>query len=107
MVATVTEAFRVEVVRSAKRRRTIQAQQLGDVLRVSVPASLTEAEEAHWVGVMVRRFEKRAVVSDGDLRTRAAALAQRYDLPVPASIRWVENQQQRWGSCTPADGTIT
>ncbi|HEX5523512.1 MAG TPA: M48 family metallopeptidase, partial [Pedococcus sp.] len=24
----------------------------------------------------------------------------------PTSIRWVANQQSRWGSCTPADGTI-
>jgi predicted metal-dependent hydrolase len=100
------EALRVEVVRSAKRRRTIQARQLGDVLRVSVPASLSRAEEEHWVGVMVRRFEKRAAVSDDDLTARAGSLAERYGLPKPASIRWVGNQQQRWGSCTPADGTI-
>ena len=24
----------------------------------------------------------------------------------PASVRWVSNQHQRWGSCTPVDGTI-
>jgi predicted metal-dependent hydrolase len=98
--------LRVEVVRSARRRRTIQARQLGDVLRVHVPANLSQAEEDHWVGVMLRRFERRRQVSDDDLTERAAALARRHDLPTPASIRWVDNQQHRWGSCTPADGTI-
>jgi predicted metal-dependent hydrolase len=24
----------------------------------------------------------------------------------PTSVRWVDNQRNRWGSCTPADGTI-
>jgi predicted metal-dependent hydrolase len=35
-------------------------------------------------------------------------LSQRYleGLARPASVRWVENQQHRWGSCTPADKTI-
>jgi hypothetical protein len=94
------------VVRSAKRRRTIQARQLGDVLRVHVPASLSQAEEDHWVAVMLRRFERRRQVSDADLAERAGALADRHGLPRPANIRWVENQQKRWGSCTPFDGTI-
>ena len=33
-------------------------------------------------------------------------LCARYRLPVPASVRWVDNQQTRWGSCTPQDRTI-
>jgi hypothetical protein len=37
---------------------------------------------------------------------RAAALAAQYGLPQPSSVRWVENQQSRWGSCTPYDGSI-
>jgi predicted metal-dependent hydrolase len=27
-------------------------------------------------------------------------------LPAPDSIRWVTNQEGRWGSCTPTDRTI-
>jgi predicted metal-dependent hydrolase len=60
------------------------------------------------LGVVVRR-EGRARQLDPpevDLPSRAAVLARRYDLPVPTSIRWVDNQQHRWGSCTPDDGTI-
>jgi predicted metal-dependent hydrolase len=67
---------------------------------------MTKAEEEHWVGVMVRRFERRVAAAQQDLTGRAEALAARYDLPRPASITWVGNQQRRWGSCTPVDGTI-
>ena len=27
-------------------------------------------------------------------------------MATPTSVRWVANQRARWGSCTPADGTI-
>jgi predicted metal-dependent hydrolase len=97
---------KVEVVRSKRRRRTVQAEQVGDVVRVSIPAVMSKAEEEHWVGVMVKRFERRAAAAESDLDARAAALAGRYGLPTPQSIRWVGNQQRRWGSCTPVDGSV-
>jgi predicted metal-dependent hydrolase len=97
---------KVEVVRSARRRKTVQARQVGGVLRVSIPASMTVADEQHWVAEMVRRMERRAATEGIDLVARAAALAERYDLPGPKSIRWVTNQEGRWGSCTPADRTV-
>jgi predicted metal-dependent hydrolase len=39
---------------------------------------------------------------------RAAALNERYlgGCATPASVRWVDNQLTRWGSCTPADRSI-
>ena len=39
---------------------------------------------------------------------RAAALSAAHldGLAVPASVRWVDNQHRRWGSCTPADRSI-
>ena len=98
--------LRAEVVRSKRRRRTVQAEQVGDTLRISIPAAMTKAEEEHWVGVMVRRFERRTAAAEQDLEERAASLADRYGLPRPASIRWVGNQMKRWGSCTPVDGAI-
>jgi predicted metal-dependent hydrolase len=96
----------VEVVRSTKRRKTVQARMVGGVLRVSIPATMTRSEEAHWVGEMSRRFERRRDAGRIDLETRAAALAARHDLPVPTTIRWVDNQNSRWGSCTPVDGSV-
>ncbi len=79
---------------------------MGGVLRVSIPATMTTAEEERWVAEMVRRIERRSAASRIDLAARAEVLAERYRLPRPASIRWVDNQQWRWGSCTPADGTV-
>lgn len=46
--------------------------------------------------------------SDGELDTRARDLSARYleGRAVPTSVRWVTNQNTRWGSCTVLDGTI-
>ena len=96
----------VEVVRSARRRKTVQARHVDGVLRVSIPAWMSQAEEQRWVTEMVRRFERRATSSAVDLTERARALARRFELPEPASIRWVDNQRSRWGSCTIGDRTI-
>ena len=94
------------MIRSPKRRKTVQARQVGDVLRISIPARMTAAEEEKWVAEMVGRMERRAAVETVDLAERAADLAARYGLKRPVSIRWVDNQEWRWGSCTPSDGTV-
>src|SRR6266536_2984780 len=85
-------AIDVEVVRSAKRRRTVQARMVGGRLRVSIPASMTKADEARWVEEMLRRMGRKAVADEIDLPARASALADRYRLPRPESVRWVDNQ---------------
>ncbi len=96
----------VEVIRSARRRKTVSARRIDGVVRVSIPATMSRADEERWVAVMVRRLDRSAATQGVDLAARAATLARRYDLPEPASIRFVENQELRWGSCTPADGTV-
>jgi hypothetical protein len=98
--------MKVEVVRSRKRRKTVQARQVGDVLRVSVPATLTRSEEEMWVSEMLRRVELRQSRGEIDLNERARALSAKFALASPKEIRWVDNQRFRWGSCTPGDGTI-
>jgi predicted metal-dependent hydrolase len=98
--------MKVEVVRSPRRRKTVQARQVGGVLRVSIPASMTALEEAKWVAEMVKRMERRVSTERIDLSERAHALADRYGLRHPYLIRWVDNQEWRWGSCTPSDGTV-
>jgi predicted metal-dependent hydrolase len=96
----------VEVIRSERRRKTVQARRVNGVVRVTIPATMTRAEEERWVAEMVRRLERSTGAEAVDLEERAAALAERYELPRPASIRWVDNQELRWGSCTPVDGSI-
>jgi predicted metal-dependent hydrolase len=97
---------KVEVVRSARRRKTVQARQVGGVLRISIPASMTTADEQRWVAEMIRRMERQTAAGRIDLAARAEALATRYGLRQPDHIRWVDNQEWRWGSCTPSDRTI-
>jgi predicted metal-dependent hydrolase len=98
--------MQVEVIRSARRRKTIHAVEHNGVIRLSIPASLSEAEERHWADVMVKRLERRRDASRVDLGRRARGLAHRYGLPRPESIRWSEQQTSLWGSCTPEPGTI-
>jgi predicted metal-dependent hydrolase len=98
--------MQVEVIRSAKRRKTISARKVNGVVRISIPATMTRAEEERWVAEMVRRLDRSARTEGIDLAERAARLAGCHGLPQPASIRWVDNQDFRWGSCTPVDGTI-
>ncbi len=97
---------RVEVVRSAKRRKTVSAREVDGVIRVSIPATMTKADEAKWVDEMVRRLQRKSVSAGVDLAERAAVLAARYRLPRPDTIRWVGNMGSRWGSCTPVDRSI-
>ncbi|HEY3535498.1 MAG TPA: M48 family metallopeptidase [Pedococcus sp.] len=101
----------VEVRRSRRRRRTVSAYREDGRTIVLIPARFTRAEEQEWVATMLERLDKgdrRRRPSDAELATRAAELSRRFlrGLARPTSIRWVTNQSSRWGSCTPADGTI-
>lgn len=98
--------FRTRVVRSARRKRTSSARLIGDTLEIRLPSWMTAKEEAHWVAEWTRRFARKASTDRIDLSARATLLAQRYDLPVPGHIAWVDGMRTRWGSCTPAAGTI-
>jgi predicted metal-dependent hydrolase len=101
----------VEVRRSRRRRRTVSANRDGDRIVVLNPATMSKRDEATWVADMVARIERqerRKLRSDDDLVARAARLNDLYlgGMAVPASVRWVGNQNARWGSCTPGDRTI-
>ncbi len=104
----------VEVRRSARRRRTVTAYQESGRTVVLIPAAFTPAEERRWVAQMVAKLQtreerrRRSLGGDEELMGRARALSAAHldGVPQPASVRWVDNQQRRWGSCTPADGSI-
>ncbi|HEX2042064.1 MAG TPA: M48 family metallopeptidase [Acidimicrobiales bacterium] len=98
--------MQVEVIRSRRRRKTVQAAEHGGVVRVLIPASMSKADEERWVAHMVARLGRRRATEATDLGARAAVLASRYQLPRPADVRWVDNQRSRWASCSPADGVI-
>ena len=109
--AAVVTNGQVEVRRSARRRRTVSAYRDGERTIVLIPARMSREEERQWVGRMLERLgaqERRRRPSDEALLVRAGDLSRRHlgGRAVPVSVRWVENQGTRWGSCTPADGSI-
>jgi predicted metal-dependent hydrolase len=104
----------VEVRRSSRRRRTVTAYREQGRTVVLIPAAFSPAEERRWVAQMVAKLQtreerrRRSLGGDGELMARARALSAAHldGLAEPASVRWVDNQHRRWGSCTPADRSI-
>ncbi len=96
----------VEVVRSKRRKRTIQAYVVNGRVRVLVPAGLGREEERKIVDDMVARATRRLSRQAVDLAGRARDVANKYGLAQPSSIEWSDRQLSRWGSCTPTDGKV-
>ena len=113
------EGTPVRLVRSTARTRTVSAAWREGRLQVNVPARLTEAQEREWIARMVAQVAARggtapgpdsgAADADADVlmawarRLSAAHLDGRAR---PASVTWSARQRHRWGSCTPARGSI-
>jgi predicted metal-dependent hydrolase len=100
----------VEVRTSTRRRKTATAFWEGGRIVVVVPAHVRRADRPELVEWLVSRIlakRPRAGASDEALARRAAQLSDRYvEGRRPASIRWVTNQDKRWGSCSAATGEI-
>ena len=84
----------------------------GNRLIVQVPTGLSPAEEQQWaerLGIRILRAQRGHSLNDErDLQVRAQELNRTYfgGRLHFAEIRYVTNQQGRFGSCTPARGTI-
>jgi hypothetical protein len=99
------------VVRSDRRRRTVSAYRQDGRTVVLLPARMSRSDEERWVVEMVARLSRQEARRRPDgsaLTQRAAELSERYldGLAVPTAVTWSTRQNGRWGSCTPADGTI-
>lgn len=85
---------------------------------MAVPGHLSTAEEQEWVQKMVPKLERKRAQNAGkmrggpsgdqDLMDHALRLSGRYldGRARPKSIKWVDNQNTRWGSATPANESI-
>ena len=101
----------VRVIRSAQRRKTVSGRLEDGVLIIRAPAKLSDKELAPIVDGLKQRLRRRARAagpSDEALEKRAQVMNRKYfDGRLRwQSIRYVTNQNSRFGSCTPADGTI-
>lgn len=95
----------IEIRRSARRKKTISSQQVGERIVLSVPSRFDVNANAHRLAALVTKLERSAArrrSSDVDLEARAEYLADRYlsESGAPRSIRWVSNQNTLWGSTT-------
>ena len=95
-----TDAPPVKIIRSRRRRKTVEAAWRDGCIELRVPADLSDEEVDHHLHTLVPKVERKRRADQVDLDQRAATLARRYDLPVPAEIVWVSNQRWRWGSCS-------
>ena len=100
----------VEIRASSRRKKTGTAHWSGSRIVVQIPARLRGRERVAFVDdLVVRLLTQRPQSSAGDatLEERAMVLAELYnDGVVPKSVRWVNNQQARWASCSPASREI-
>ena len=110
---TATGDLPVRVVRSRKRVKTISSQFKDPWLVVQVPAALDEQAERMLVEEMVKKYRQRQARtrqagSDQALMERARQLDAQYygSAARPVQVRWVENQNSRWGSATMAQRHI-
>ena len=89
----------------------------GSSVLVMVPMGMRKADQDRQVMELVDKVTKsdarrRHHDSNDELTRRALRLCQKYldprvnDTVEPASVRWVSNQNSRWGSCTPSTGQI-
>lgn len=105
------EFHRVEVRRSARRKKTISAEVVDGALVVSLPERLSRAEEQEWVARMARRLADRCrrerLNSGDDLARHARRLADRYLDGVEFEvISWAGTSRSRWGWCEPGARSI-
>jgi predicted metal-dependent hydrolase len=98
--------YRVEVVRSKRRRKTVSAQLDGEVVRVSMPAWMSKADEERYVLELVARLERRERRERTDIQARADTLSRRYDLPRSTGVSWVANRRSQWATCDVATREI-
>ncbi len=71
-----------------------------------MPVGLSPETEQMHIDDLVQKINRKAFARRVDLIARANDLAQEYDLPLATDVRWVSNQNSRWGSCTVSHGTI-
>ena len=114
-ISAETVDLEIEIQRSKKRRKTCTAFLQGGKIIVQVPARMSQREVEITVTELVGRIKRREqiAVDPNVLMQRAAELVAKHldnDIigshRVPVTIRWVTNQNSRWGSCTPGNGAI-
>ena len=96
----------IKIIRSPRRKRTVQAKKIDNVFHVYLPMGFSSADEQKWVNKMVDQWKtrerKHELNSDGMLQQRAEKLNQRYfQGKLEYEIHFAPKQKKRFGSCSP------
>lgn len=107
----INSLMEVKIIRSRQRKKTVSAQVVEGQFVVRAPAGMSDAELQPIIENLQKRLEKRqakTALDDKALHRRAQELNRQYFKGKLKwkSIKWVANQNNRFGSCTPANGTI-
>ena len=103
----------VEIIRSNRRRKTVSATLRDEVLVVRAPGNMSDTELRPVIANFQKRMAKRHLPhTDAQLVQLAKEMESVFNgrfvngrFP-PYTIRYVTNQNKRFGSCTPATGSI-
>ena len=107
--AILERAFLVEVRRSTKRRKTIEAYRKGDTIIVAIPARMSKREEERVVAEMVSKLGKDDLrLTSTELMSRSLELNSLYlgNKATPISVEWSSRMERIWGSCTIEERAI-
>lgn len=99
------------VLRSKRRKKNLSAYRQGGRIVISIPASMTKADERAMIPEMIAKIRD----SENAKTPTEAVLAERIDQLLslhapeitlrPISVAW-RSMRERWGSCTSVDRTI-
>ena len=99
----------VQIIRSQKRRKTVSGRLIDNQLVIRAPANISDEELAPFIENMKKKIERKHIPdTDEALEKRAREMNKGYfnGRLKWESIRYVTNQNGRFGSCTPSRGTI-
>jgi predicted metal-dependent hydrolase len=101
----------IRIIKSKKRRKTVQAREIGGVLEILAPAHMSDQQLEPIIKNLKARISRHKNLSkleDEALERRATMLNRQYfDNALRwESIRWVTNQDRRHGSCNADRRTI-
>ncbi len=104
--------MKIEIIRSKRRKKTVQARVVDDRLLVYAPERIDEGSLAEIIESIRKRVERRKLQGrlnkEVDLAKVAQSLNRKYFSGRLRfkSIEWVTNQAKRFGSCQYRQGKI-
>lgn len=101
--------WEVQIIRSQNRRKTVSGRLVDNQLVIRAPSHMTDEELKPFIENMKKKIERKNIPdTDESLEKKAKELNDVYFNGRLSweSIRYVTNQNSRFGSCTPSNGTI-